>query len=227
MGRPGARRRADRPTPTVLEQPRRRRGRGEAGVQQHERAGAVGVLAHPRVHARLAEERRLLVARDPRDRHRVPVQRLGARVVPSAPGAGAHLAAARARARRTAPAAPGPSAPRSDVVEHRARRVRGVGDVLARELVQISHESTVPNSARPARARSRSPSTCSSSHCDLRGREVRVEHQPGARADQPLVPGLAQLRDSAPPCAGPARRSRGAAAHPSPGPTRTPSRAGW
>src|SRR5439155_13958876 len=33
--------------------------------------------------------------------------------------------------------------------------------------LKISHESTVPNSARPSRARSRRPSTCSSSHSIL------------------------------------------------------------
>ena len=38
-----------------------------AGVEQHEAAGPVGVLCAARVVARLAEERRLLVARDPGD----------------------------------------------------------------------------------------------------------------------------------------------------------------
>ena len=45
----------------------RRRALG-ADVEQHEAPGPVGVLGHPRVQARLAEQRRLLVPGDARHR---------------------------------------------------------------------------------------------------------------------------------------------------------------
>jgi hypothetical protein len=71
----------------ALERVRRRAGgvaadRGEqaapaahplrAGVEQQERAGAVGALGGARREAALAEQRRLLVTRDARDRDLVP-----------------------------------------------------------------------------------------------------------------------------------------------------------
>ena len=50
---------------------------GRAGVGQDERPGAVGALRVAHVEARLAEQRRLLVARDPGDRQAQVEERLG------------------------------------------------------------------------------------------------------------------------------------------------------
>ena len=61
------------------------------------------------------------------------------------------------------------------------------------QSLKISQLSIVPNTARPSRARSRRPSTLLEQPLDLRPREVGVEHQAGALADQRLVAGLAQL----------------------------------
>ena len=118
------------------ERPRDRReqsvdrlGQGRADVGEHERAGAVGVLRHARLDARLSEQRRLLIARDPADRNREPG---------GAIGAGNAEASARRRDR-------GEDRPRNveeraqlvgpvaalDVVEHRAARVRRIGRVHA------------------------------------------------------------------------------------------------
>ena len=47
---------------------------------------------------------------------------------------------------------------------------------------------------------------------DLGRREVGVEHEPGARAHERLVPGRPQLLAARRRCGGPARRSRGEAA---------------
>ena len=49
----------------------------EAGVHQHEAAGAVGVLRHARLEAGLAEERGLLVPGDPERKTRAERTRNG------------------------------------------------------------------------------------------------------------------------------------------------------
>ena len=65
---------------------------------------------------------------------------------------------------------------------------------------------------RPPLARSAQPVDVAQQPLDLRAREVRVEHQPGALADERLVALRRAARRSAPRCGGPATRSRGAAA---------------
>ena len=147
-----------------LSRPGARRGRATARVHEHERTGAVRVLAHPRVRRTPGRTAR------PAGRRRRP--RSGAAWPPSASGASAERPGGGPRP-RAAPRNGTPNssqqlrvpAPRGDVEQHRARGVRDVGHVHAPAVsLNSSHESTVPNNARPASARSRSPSTWSSSH---------------------------------------------------------------
>ena len=157
-----------------------------AGVQQHEAAGAVRVLRLARAVARLAEQRRLLVARDPGDRR--PRRRSSAvRAVHLRRG---QRLGERARRRRRGARTAGVPAQVVDVEQHRPRRVRVVGDVAPRELAQRA-TSRSSRSSRPPRARA--PATLSQQPLDLGRREVRVEHEAGALANQRLVAGGLQL----------------------------------
>ena len=112
------------------EQPVDRLGQRRPDVREHERAGAVRVLRHARLDARLPEQRGLLVAGDAAHRHREPGRALGH---------GHAEAAARRRDRRAgtprgtsnSAASSSDHAPRADVVEHRAARVRRIGRVHA------------------------------------------------------------------------------------------------
>ncbi len=110
----------------------------------------------------MAEQRRLLIAGDPGDRR--PRARAAPRAA-SAPNVPA-LACTRGsdalghaeqveQLRVPAPAAMSNSS---------VREALDASVTCSPVSLKISHESTVPNSARPARARSRRPSTCSSSH---------------------------------------------------------------
>ena len=122
-----------------------------AGVLQDETAGAVRVLRHAGAEARLAEQRRLLVAGDAGDRDRAPEDRRG-----------------RSRRRRRCCRRCAGSIARGmsqfgehalvpvavvEVVEHRARRVRRVDDVrrAARELVDRATNRPCRRQARPLR----------------------------------------------------------------------------
>ncbi len=199
-------------------------GRGKAGVQEREGAGAVGVLAETRIDAGLAEEGGLLIAGDPRERHRMTVQRVGQRPREH-PRAGPDLGQC-ALGDVEQVEQLGVPATSADVVQKRARGVRGVGEVLAGELEReprvdrAEHRAAVAGAFAQARDVLQQPG-------DLRGREVGVEHEAGSRAHERLVPLGAQ----------PLAQRRGAAVLPDDramqrlagrqGPTRRPSRAGW
>ena len=66
-----------RPARKRDEQPCGRRRRDVADVHQHERTGSVRVLRHARLEAGLAEESRLLVAGNPRNRDLVAEEHAG------------------------------------------------------------------------------------------------------------------------------------------------------
>ncbi len=98
-----------------------------ARVEEQEASGPVGVLHPPGFHASLAEERRLLIPRDPENRDAVPEARHAARL-PEVRDRGTDLGQEGARDRERTEERWIP-AMMSDVVEHRAARVRRVGGV--------------------------------------------------------------------------------------------------
>jgi hypothetical protein len=117
---------AARPAGDGGEQPVRE-ATARSRVEQQEGAGAVGVLPQPGAPAALPEERRLLVARDPRDRH-LRAERVPIAVVPYT-SLEARTSGSSARGRRRGRAAPSSHAAASQVVEQRARGVGRVGQV--------------------------------------------------------------------------------------------------
>ncbi len=197
-----------------------RRRHGGALVDQHERAGAVRVLAEAGLDAALAEQRRLLVARDAGDGHVCEVLR-PAELATARPNLGQ-------RALRDAEEVEQLRMPAVlvDVVEQRPRGVRGVGDVLPAELEQQPGVDR-PEHRSPLASLLLEPVDVAQQPLDLGRREVRVEHEarPSRGCGPPRPPRAA--RRSGPPCAGPATRAPGAAARRSRDPSRPRSRAGW
>ena len=172
-------------------------------------------LAIPGALAGLAEQRRLLVARDPGDRDlaaedagaAVDVRR-GNRLGKAGGIDPEQIAELRVPAQLV------------DVEQHRPRGVRVVGDVSTGEL------EDEPGVDRPE-GRARAPprrfvEAIRSWWPRSRGRSrAPCAPAPAARA-RPL-----SARRSAPPCGDPARRAHGGSARRSAGPRRPPSRAGW
>ena len=157
-----------------------------AEVDEHERPGAVGVLRHARLEAGLPEERGLLIAGDAAHGNGESGSRI--RVGdPEAATARAHFrqAALRHAERLAELARPGQL---TDVVEQRAARVRRVGGVhpTAGEPVQDPRVDRAEREVRPGldAAFPQQPG-------ELRGREVRVEHEPGAPSNERLQARLA------------------------------------
>ena len=203
---------AERSSATVVSRPSTGVGQVSPDVHQHERAGAVGVLGHARLEARLAEQRGLLVAGDAADRDAGAARRepCDGHAEPSArrPHLGQHAQRARRTgrtARRTTPA----SRMSKSIV-----RLALDGSVACTAPPPVrfhsSHESTVPN------ARSASASTPPSvkQPLELGGREVRVEHQTGRGPHERRGGRRRAARRSARRCAGPATRWRGARGSP-------------
>ena len=152
---------------TVVSRPSTGSGSVGADVREHERTGAVRVLRHARLDARLAEQRGLLVAGDAAHRHREPGRAVRTRrAEPAADGAtsGRHAArhaeqvaqlvgplaarrcrrascgsrsTGRSRARRRRPAGEAPQDPRVDGAE------REVGVGRRRRRRASSHSSFV------------------------------------------------------------------------------------
>ncbi len=162
------------------DEPLRRRYPLRAGVQQHEAAGAVGVLGHAGTVAPLAEERRLLIAGDAGDRN-ARAQEVGRRLAEHA-ARRAHVRQQRARDPEQLEQLLVP-APVPDVVEQRARRVGRIGDVqpAARELPRDPgvDRAECELAALGARARARDRVEQPG---ELGGGEVGVDHEPGLRA---------------------------------------------
>ena len=143
------------------QQPLLRRHRLGAGVEQHEAAGAVGVLRRARLEAGLAEERRLLIAGiagDGNRPRRTAPDRSGRR-----PRSTTAPPAASRAARRAASAARRPTACvwmlNSSV---RLALLTSVTWTLPPVSRQIRNVSMVPNSTSPRAARARRPSNESS-----------------------------------------------------------------
>ena len=169
------------PQAIVVSRPSAGCGLVGAGVEEDEAPGAVGVLRLARLAASLAEQRRLLVAGDPGDRH------LGAELArrPVDVGGGQRLRQAlRVDAEQLAEL--GVPAPLADVEEHRPRRVGEVGRVTAGEL------EDEPGVDRPEDRVGRLGDV-SQQPLDLGRREVRVEDEAGALADQLLAALVAKL----------------------------------
>ena len=174
-----------------------------ARVGEHERAGAVGVLAQAGLQAALAEQRRLLVAGHAGDRHLEAVELVRA-------GRAEHAAArpdlgqrALGDAAEELAAAPGPRRPWRCPSAACARRWRAPSTCSPVSLKSI-HESTVPNTARPSRARSASPSTLRSSH------SILVAEKYGSS----ISPVRSRMRSSSPASRSSSQRAGGAAVLP-------------
>ena len=105
-----------------------------ADVEQHEAAGAVRVLGHARLEARLAEQRRLLVAGDAADRDAAGRAAAVRRHADPAARRGHRREAVDRDVEQLAQLLVPPQA--ADVEEHRAAGVRGVGgeDLAAGEV---------------------------------------------------------------------------------------------
>ena len=207
------------------EQAGHRLGAGGAHVHEHEAAGPVGVLGHARPEAGLAEEGGLLVAGDPADRH-------PGRPVPAPPR------------RRSSPAGHWTRRPRAAIDRGTPNRSasssshgsRPMSKSRVREALVGSVAWTAPPVScqqhpavdRPERQVGTGfHAALVQQPAQLGGREVGVEDEAGAGADQPQVAGRFERLDTGVRRAGPARRWRGGGAGPSAGPTARPSRAGW
>ena len=154
-------------------------------VHEHERAGAVGVLGHARREARLAEQRRLLVAGDAAHRHARPARAVAGAVMPKRPldgrTSGRHERG-HAEQRRAAPATtPARRCRRAacgsrSTVRWRARRRGAAGEVPQHPRVDGA-ERQVGGALDAA---------FGEQPLELRRREVRVEHEAGAGAHERL-----------------------------------------
>ena len=173
------------------EQPGVRPFQGGAGVHQHERPGAVGALRLAVGEAGLAEQCRLLVAGDPRDRHVQPEERRR--------GGAADLAVRRhdlgQRRPRHAEQLAQLVRPRAlgDVVEQGPRGVRRVGDV-ARAAGQPGDQVAVDGADDDVPGGDPGPGrrVVLGQPGQLGAGEVGVEPEAGQLAHPVLVPGLAQ-----------------------------------
>ena len=173
---------ARRIAPDGGENARRRRRALIAGVQEHERAGAVGVLSHPGRPAPLAEERRLLVAGHAADRN-PGAEPLGAARCRTRRSTGAPRAASRG-ARRTARTAASLHARASmsysmvrDAFEWSVAKTCAAG--------QLPDEPRCPRCRPPVRRARTVRASRSSAHqpFEFGGREIRIDHEAGAGAD--------------------------------------------
>ena len=161
-----------------------RHGRLRAGVLQHEAAGSVGVLRQAGRRAHLPEQRRLLIAGDAAERHRLEAERRRDLAVDLARAAHLRQHAARHAQRAQQLVIP---LERVDVEQQRARRVAGVGDVQA-AVGELPEQPRVDRAERELAglgARARAVDVVENPG-ELRAREVRVEHQTGALAEQRL-----------------------------------------
>ncbi len=189
-------------------------------VGEHEAAGAVGDLDHPRSEAGLAEERSLLVAEDGCDRH--PVERGSGGTVEPAERGGAEAARRRAdlgeRVRRDAEelAQLGRPGELGGVEEQGAAGVGGVGGVDAGvgPAGEVPQEPRVHGAERKVRVvRAEGELTGTQEPGGLGGAEIRIEYEAGQLAHERQVTGPAQLL----------AHRRGAAVLPHDGPVQGPA----
>ena len=160
-----------------------------AGVHQHEAAGAVGVLHHAGPRASLAEERRLLVARDARDGNR----RAEMRCLAIDLGGRAHLRQHGARNAEEREQVVVPVAG-VDVEEHGARGVARVGDVNA-PAGELPDKPRVNRAERQLAAlgpRLRAGDVIQQP-LEFRAGEIRVQHKSRLAADERGLAGALEL----------------------------------
>ena len=192
----------------VVSRPSTGSGSVGADVREHERPGAVRVLRHARREARLPEQRGLLIAGDAAHRHAQPGGALG-NGHPEPAARRQHLGQARAAARRTARTARPTRRRRRcrrascgsrSTGRSRARRRRAAGEVPEQPRVDgAEHEVVVGRRRRPRAAATRASTPRSTGRARARWRGGSSARGPRRAA-----------RRSVRPCAGPARRWRGA-----------------
>ena len=152
-----------------------------AGVHQHEAAGAVGVLHHARLRARLAEQRRLLVARDAGDRESGAPSSVGLAVDLARR---AHLGQHRARHAEACSSSSSSQSPvwmLNSIV--REALLASVTCTAPPVSFQMSQVSTVPNASSPAFAWRARPARARGSTAILVRGEIGVEHEARLAAD--------------------------------------------
>ena len=168
------------------------RARSSPALSSTKRAGAVGVLAEPGLEAapgrtaRPAGRRR---CRRPAPRGRGTRRRACA---PNTPRSARTLGQRALGTRRTGSSSSASQRPLADVEQQRARRV-GRSVTCSPVSLKSSQESIVPNTARPSRARSRSPSTLRSSHSIFVAEKYGSSTSPVRSRTSGSSPGLAQL----------------------------------
>ncbi len=143
----------------------------------------------------VAEQRRLLIPCDARDRDRVAVQRRGSRA-----GRDAARSHAREGSARSGTANSSSSSGSQRPVAMSKSIVRDALETSVRCSPRELEYQPGVDRAEHRRAGQRplaQPVDVVKQPLDLGRREVRVEHEPGARAHEPLVPGGAQLSQRA------------------------------
>ena len=178
-----------------------------AGVQQHEAAGAVGVLRHAGRVAGLAEQRRLLVAGDAGDEERLAEDARGHHA--EGVRRGMHLGQDRARHVAAAAAARRPTRSVWMLKSSVREALDDVGDVraVAGELPDEPGIDGAERELAALRALARAGNVVEQPR-ELGAAEIGVDHQPGALADQALARRPRAAPRTARRCAGPARRWR-------------------
>ena len=197
-----------------------------AGVQQHEAAGAVGVLRHAGAVAGLAEHRRLLVAGDAADDERLAEDAGAAACRRRAPTGCTSGRIARGTSNSCSSSGSHSSMwmLKSSVREAFETSVTWVRLPVRCQVEPGVHRAESELAALGARPRA---GNVVEQPRDLGAAEIRIDHQAGALAHQALGADLASTPRTAARCAGPARRWRCGSARRSAGPRRWWFRAGW
>jgi hypothetical protein len=158
-----------------------------AGVEQHEVAGAVGVLGLAGREADLADGRRLLVAEDAGDRHLAAERPSPASCRRPSGRWTTTISGSISRGMPKNPSSSSSQSRVSQVHEHRARGVGHVGDVRPPSGPPVRFQTTqlsiVPKRASPRSAASRRPSTFSRIHWTLPAEKYGRRRQPGLAPD--------------------------------------------
>ena len=151
-----------------------------AGVEQREAAGAVGRLHHAGLEAALPDGRRLLVAGDAENA--APARRTdAASVAPKSAAQSRTSGSSAAGTREQVAAAPRSHCAGADIEQQRARGIGGIGrvDLAAGQPPQQEAVDGAEGELAGFRRRARAVDMVEQPG-DLRGREIRIEQQPGA-----------------------------------------------
>ncbi len=157
-----------------------------AGVHQHEAAGAIGILDHARLETGLAEQRRLLVTGDACDRDRMVEEELRPRMRVHRAGiahAGQHRARDVQQCQQVLVPLQG-----VDVEQQGARGVAVIGDVRL-ATAEVPDQPAVDGAEQQFAALGAllRPLHVVEDPAHLGGREIRIDQQAGALADQCFV----------------------------------------